>query len=112
MKRKTRLIAWLISGGVLALGPIWGMIGTIVGMISAFQKIGQETVGNPEALASDISLAMYTTAAGWIACPIGIAIIIVSAIKLGRSGTETQGVPNNTPDGICQPADGLPKPSA
>lgn len=109
MKRKTKLIIWLVAGIILALGPIWGMIGTIVGMVLAFGNLAQSQP-QPEVLAGNISLALYTTAAGWIACPIGIVIIIVSAIKLGKT-TKENGIPNNTSEGICQPADGLSKPS-
>lgn len=92
MKRKTKLILWLVAGIILALGPIWGVIGTVVGMILAFGNLGQPQP-QAEALASNISLALYATAAGWIACPIGIVITIVSAIKLGKAG-KTIGTPN------------------
>jgi biopolymer transport protein ExbB/TolQ len=86
MKRKTTLITWLAGGVILALGPFWGLIGTILGMILAFQNLAD---GNPEVgvLADNISLALYTTAAGLVACPIGITIVVVSAIKLGKQET-------------------------
>jgi biopolymer transport protein ExbB/TolQ len=92
MKRKTKLIVCLIVGIILTLGPIWGMMGTVVGMLLAFGNLGQPQP-QAEALASNISLALYATAAGWIACPVGIVAIIVSAIKLGKAGKEI-GIPN------------------
>ncbi len=81
MKRKSKLITWLVGGVILALGPIWGWLGTVLGMVMAFSRLAQ---GEPEveALAHDISFALYTTVAGLIACPIGIAIIIITVIKL------------------------------
>ena len=97
MKRKSKLITWLVGGIILALGPIWGMIGTVVGMVMAFGHLGQSEP-QAEVLANDISLALYTTAAGWIACPIGIVIIIVSAIKLGKDKREGEGIPNQKVD--------------
>lgn len=102
MKRKTKLIVWLVVGIILALGPIWGMIGTIVGMILAFGNLAHSQP-QPEVLAGNISLALYTTVAGWIACPIGIVIIIVSAIKLGKT-TKDNGIPNRP----SQPIAGKP----
>jgi biopolymer transport protein ExbB/TolQ len=93
MKRKTKLISWLVVGIILALGPIWGMIGTVVGMVLAFGNLADPQPETGE-LASNISLALYTTAAGWIACPIGIVVTIISAIKLGKSKTQTEGIPN------------------
>ncbi|MBI2438021.1 MAG: MotA/TolQ/ExbB proton channel family protein [Lentisphaerae bacterium] len=89
MKRKTKLIIWLVVGIILALGPIWGMIGTVLGMLFALGHLSQPQP-QAEVLASNISLALYATAAGWIASPIGIVTIIISAIKLGRSKKETR----------------------
>lgn len=104
IKRKTKLIVWLVAGIILALGPIWGMIGTVVGMVLAFVNLGQPEP-QAEALASNISLALYTTAAGWIACPIGIVVIIVSAIKLGKAGREIR-IPNHASHATSESAPG------
>lgn len=46
--------------------PMWGLLGTVSGMIKAFQKIGLGGMGDPEKLASDIGEAMVTTAFGLI----------------------------------------------
>ena len=98
MKRKTKLIIWLVVGIILALGPIWGLVGTVVGMILAFGHIQQGSSGEPEILANEIGLALYTTAAGLIACPIGIIMVVVSAIMLGRTKNEPEEVPSKKPD--------------
>jgi hypothetical protein len=84
MKRKNKLIAWLAGGIILALGPVWGMLGTVVGMVLAFGHFGQAEL-QAEVVANDISLALYTTAAGFIVCPFGIAIIIIAAIRLSKA---------------------------
>jgi biopolymer transport protein ExbB len=44
--------------------PMWGLLGTVSGMIKAFNKIGMGGMGKPELLASNIGEAMITTAAG------------------------------------------------
>ncbi len=46
------------------LAPLWGLLGTVSGMIKAFQKIGLGGMGKPELLADNIGEAMITTAAG------------------------------------------------
>ena len=97
MKRKNKLIAWLAGGIILALGPVWGMLGTVVGMVLAFGHLGQAEQ-QAEVLANDISLALYTTAAGFIVCPFGIAIIIVSAIKLSKAKKTAEGSPSQKVD--------------
>ncbi len=84
MGQKTKLTIWLIVGIVLALGPVWGTVGTVIGMLTAFGHLQPEAPATAETLANSISMALYTTIAGWVACPIGIATIIVSAIKLGK----------------------------
>jgi biopolymer transport protein ExbB len=88
MKQKNKLIAWLVGGILLALGPIWGMIGTVVGMVLAFGHLA-ESEPQTEVLANDISLALYTTAAGLVICPIGIVIIIITTIKLNKTKNKT-----------------------
>ncbi|HRZ11148.1 MAG TPA: MotA/TolQ/ExbB proton channel family protein [Kiritimatiellia bacterium] len=51
---------------VTAMSPMWGLIGTVSGMIGAFQKIGSGGMGKPELLAANIGEALITTAAGLI----------------------------------------------
>jgi biopolymer transport protein ExbB len=48
------------------VAPMLGLLGTVSGMISAFNKIGMGAMGDPEKLANDIGEAMITTAFGLI----------------------------------------------
>lgn len=50
---------------VAMISPLLGLLGTVWGMIEAFSNIaGQDALGKPELLASGISQALITTAAG------------------------------------------------
>lgn len=51
---------------VTQVAPMFGLLGTVTGMIGAFNKIGLGKMGDPEKLADDIGVAMITTAAGLI----------------------------------------------
>ena len=51
---------------IAQVAPMLGLLGTVSGMIKAFQKIGAGGMGKPELLAADIGEAMVTTAAGLI----------------------------------------------
>ncbi len=51
---------------ISAVSPMIGLLGTVSGMIKAFQKIGQSGMGKPELLANNIGEALITTAAGLI----------------------------------------------
>ena len=44
--------------------PLVGLLGTVMGMIKAFNVKAAQGVGNPEMLAGGISMALITTAAG------------------------------------------------
>jgi biopolymer transport protein ExbB len=55
------------------IAPMLGLLGTVSGMIKAFQKIGQGAMGKPELLANDIGEALITTAYGLI---IGIPAMV------------------------------------
>ncbi len=63
----TLLQANLRGLGVLAnLTPMLGLLGTVLGMIKAFNVISESGAGNPGLVASGISEALITTAAGLI----------------------------------------------
>ena len=47
-----------------SIAPLVGLLGTVVGMIMAFQISSQEGLGKAERLAEGIYLALMTTAAG------------------------------------------------
>lgn len=49
---------------IASIAPMFGLLGTVSGMISAFQKIGLGGMGDPEQLGGDIGEAMITTAFG------------------------------------------------
>ncbi len=47
-----------------SISPLLGLLGTVSGMINAFNSIAVEGIGNPGLLAGGISEALLTTAAG------------------------------------------------
>jgi biopolymer transport protein ExbB len=49
-----------------SMSPMWGLIGTVSGMIGAFTKIGAGGMGKPEMLAKNIGEALVCTATGLI----------------------------------------------
>ena len=48
------------------VSPLLGLLGTIVGMISAFEAIARAGTGDPQVVAGGISTALLTTAGGLI----------------------------------------------
>ncbi len=83
-RRRTGPITLIVTGVLLCLGPVWGLLGTVVGMLNAFEHVAEEGEAATEALASDIGLALHTTAAGLIAVPFGIAALVCGIIWLIR----------------------------
>ena len=51
-------------GTIAAMSPLLGLLGTVIGMIQAFNTITTAGVGDPRALAGGIGVALITTAAG------------------------------------------------
>ncbi len=47
-----------------SMSPMWGLLGTVSGMIGAFSKIGAGGMGKPEMLAKNIGEALVCTATG------------------------------------------------
>ena len=87
---------WVTYLNVIAsVAPMIGLLGTVSGMISAFQTIGRGGMGRPELLAGDIGEALITTATGLvIGIPAMIAYFIIknrlnnSMIATAQAGTE------------------------
>ncbi len=70
-----------LFNGISTISPLLGLLGTVVGMISAFNAISVqgEAAGQRELLASGISQALLTTAAGLsVALPALIAYLLFS----------------------------------
>ena len=60
-----------------ATAPMLGLLGTVSGMIKAFQTMASDGMGKPELLAGDIGEALITTASGLIiAIPAMIAYFV------------------------------------
>jgi biopolymer transport protein ExbB len=59
---KEQMINYLAVMGTL--GPLFGLLGTVYGMILAFMKIGEFGAPRPELLAGDIAAALVTTLLG------------------------------------------------
>ena len=53
-------------GVIGSIAPLLGLLGTVLGMIGAFETLGRSAGSQYEALASDISLALVTTLMGLI----------------------------------------------
>jgi biopolymer transport protein ExbB len=69
-----------VLNGVSTISPLLGLLGTVLGMIRAFNAIATaDAMGNPEMLAGGISQALITTAAGLsVAIPALIAYLYFS----------------------------------
>jgi biopolymer transport protein ExbB len=66
--REATLLETNLRGlGVMAnMAPLLGLLGTVTGMINAFNVISEAGTGNPHLVASGIAEALITTAAGLI----------------------------------------------
>lgn len=67
-------LSWVYT--VIKSAPMVGLLGTVVGMMGAFNKLATSENVDPTALADDISLALITTAAG---LAIAIPLVICTA---------------------------------
>ncbi|MFQ5482452.1 MAG: MotA/TolQ/ExbB proton channel family protein [Nitrospinaceae bacterium] len=70
-----------VLGAVANITPMLGLLGTVFGMIRAFNVISQSGTGNPGLVASGISEALITTAAGMI---VGIPALALYHYFRGR----------------------------
>jgi len=81
MKRKLT-ITGIVIGAILALGPFWGMIATVFGMQRAFETLGGPGISDPRELSSNIHAVLLIPVLSFIACPVGLGVLIFCIIKL------------------------------
>ena len=67
---------------IAALGPLLGLLGTVVGMIEVFQSITLYGTGDPKTMADGISQALVTTVWGLLAA---IPLTFLHAVVAGKS---------------------------
>ena len=53
-------------GTIAAVSPLMGLLGTVIGIIAAFNAITHDGVGDPKVLSGGIGQALITTAAGLV----------------------------------------------
>jgi biopolymer transport protein ExbB len=89
-----RNLTWLSM--IAVVSPLFGLLGTVLGMIKAFTVIALEGTNDPNALAGGISEALYTTAAGLsIAAPALVFyaifenIVNTNTIRIEIAATDT-----------------------
>lgn len=69
--------------GVSTVGPLFGLLGTVLGMIEAFNAVASaDAMGRPELLAAGISEALLTTAGG---LSVAIPAILAHLYFVGRA---------------------------
>jgi biopolymer transport protein ExbB len=95
-----------LFNGIHTLSPLLGLLGTIFGMIKAFNAIAQaDALGRPEVLAVGISEALLTTAAGLcVAIPALIAYLFFTG-RIDRLITDMDALGQEVVDLVS--ADGL-----
>lgn len=72
---------WISIAGVI-IPPIFGLIGTVVGMVGAFEELSNAGEADPEALAGDISVSLLSTAWGLVVSVISFLVLVGALIRL------------------------------
>lgn len=74
-----------LFNGISTITPLLGLLGTVAGMIQAFNAIASaDAMGRPELLASGISKALLTTAAGLTVAIPALAAYLFFASRVDR----------------------------
>ncbi len=74
-----------------SMAPMWGLLGTVSGMIGAFSKIGSGGMGKPEMLAKNIGEALVCTASGLMVAITAMAFYFFFRNTLNSIMKESEG---------------------
>jgi biopolymer transport protein ExbB len=72
---------------VITLGPLLGLLGTIIGMINSFGIMSESGLGNPQAVTGGVAEALVCTAAGIF---VAVTTLIPYNFFLARLEEETE----------------------
>ena len=94
-----------LFNGIATVSPLLGLLGTVLGMIQAFNAIASaDAMGRPEVLAEGISEALLTTAGGLsVAIPAFIAYMYFTS-RVDRLIIEIDGLGQNVVSAIASDA--------
>lgn len=92
MKSKLPVIG-IVLGGLFMTGPFWGVLGTVLGMMKAFDKLADAGPGDPSHLSGAIGEVLVSTAVGVVFFGIGVVLVIASCIVLMRRRNAAPSIP-------------------
>lgn len=75
-------------GVIGAVAPLLGLLGTVVGMVGAFESVSKSSGSNHEQLASNISVALVTTLLGLILAIPCVALFTFFRNRIDSLGSE------------------------
>jgi biopolymer transport protein ExbB len=75
-------------GVIGAIAPLLGLLGTVLGMVGAFESVSRSSGSNHEQLASNISLALVTTLLGLILAIPCVALFTFFRNRIDSLGSE------------------------
>ena len=75
---------------IAGVSPLLGLLGTVLGMITVFNAITMEGIGNPQVLSDGISKALITTVAGLTVAIPSLAFHSWLSRRVDDMGTEMQ----------------------
>ena len=82
MNRNRKWLIGIVIGAVLTCAPLFGLLGTVLGMAKAFHALGKSGVADPAGVTAGVHASFIATAGGLILCPIGVILLIVSLVFL------------------------------
>jgi biopolymer transport protein ExbB len=88
---------------ISTVAPLLGLLGTVVGMVITFQSITLFGTGDPQIMASGISIALMTTVIGLV---VAIPLVLLHSFAAGAANTVTQILEEQAAGIIAEHADG------
>ena len=95
MNRNRKWLIGAIFGALLTCAPLFGLLGTALGMAKAFHALGKSGIADPQGVTAGVHASFIATAAGLVLCPIGIILLIVSLVLLIRTGSGSPAEPSS-----------------
>ncbi len=76
------MVCLIVSIFGMIVPPLFGLLGTVFGMVKAFDAVGKEGKGDPAALSEGISESIVATAFGLCISFLFLILFVISLVKV------------------------------
>jgi hypothetical protein len=86
-------VGGIVVGGLLTLGPVFGLLWTVLAVNRAFSLLGTTGIDNPKGFSDTVGGVLFGSATGLFLLPVGVIILALSVAVYNRNAPAPRPLP-------------------